>query len=130
MDLLWDGFEEIWNIIGFANIGDCIYVNTTSDLNYMKVPGLFHGRVRKFTERYLNPNIDPSDYRPLASFLSKLEEVVNQNIDDLCPTPEAWKVWLKLQGREDSDVKYSTAVDKTLDELMALIKTVELIGDK
>ena len=130
--LLWNNFEETWNIIGFANIDDCIYVNTLSDLNYMKVPALFHSGFLQSDWKNLGaclPTYDLSPYPSVKLFLEKMEEVVTKNIADLCPTPEAWKAWLKLQGRE-AGVRYFTTVDKTLNELMTLSKTVELIEDK
>ncbi len=133
ISLPWDHLEETWNIIGFANIDDCIYVNTLSDLNYMKVPALFHlGFLQsdwRNWETYL-PEYDLSLYPSLKLFLEKLEETITKNIAALCPTPEAWEVWLKLQGREDANVGYFTTVDKTQEELMALIQKVELIEDR
>ena len=133
VSLPWDSFEETWNIIGFANVDDCIYVNRMSDLNYMKIPALFHGRDTKFTDRLDRdyPFIDLSQYPSIHSFLEKMEETVTHHIADLCPTPEAWKIWLRLQGREDAGESYYTTVDKSLDELLALeTQTLELIEDK
>lgn len=130
MALPWDNLEEIWNIIGFANVDDCIYVNRMSDLNYMKIPALFHGRDGKFIDS-LSPSIDLSTYPFIRSFIEKIEETVTNHIPDLCPTPEAWKIWLRLQGREDAGESYYTTVDKSLDELLALeTQTLELIEDK
>ena len=128
INLLWDNFEETWNIIGFANVGDCIYINAMSDLNYMKLPALFHpGFLQSDWKNWETclPGYDLS----VKLFLEKMEEMVTKNITALCPTKEAWEIWLKLQGRK-AGVGYFTTVDKTLDELMALTKTVELIEDR
>ena len=43
MFLLWDTLEEVWNIIGFTNIGGVIYVNRMSDVNLLRTPKIFHG---------------------------------------------------------------------------------------
>ena len=59
-----------------------------------------------------------------------MEELVKkENISALCPTPEAWAAWLRLQGREDTG-GYFTDVNSSLDELMKILKTIDLLEDQ
>ena len=130
--LLWDTPEEIWNIIGFTDVGGNIYVNHMSDINLLQIPRMFHGRDRKFTDAmFLGLNngfcTDLSASPTLTSFLEEMEETVTRNIAALCPTPKAWKVWLKLQGREDADVGYFTTPDGTTKEFVEEVKIIGLI---
>ena len=59
-----------------------------------------------------------------------MEETVTKNIAALWPTPEAWEVWLKIQGREDADVDSFTTSDGTIQEFIEKIKDIGLIEGK
>ncbi|MGX8716905.1 MAG: hypothetical protein ACSW8C_02860 [bacterium] len=136
MFLLWGDLEEIWNIIGFTNIGGVIYVNRISDVNLLQKPRMFHGEGQKFTDpEFLGLNngsgVDLSAYPFVKAFLEKMEETVTNHISDLCPTSEAWKIWLQLQGRRDTDVDYFTAIHEgTIRDLIVKMKEIKLIEDK
>ena len=122
---LWDGFEELWNIIGFAKVNYTIYVNRMSDMNYMKIPVLFHDSLKNFTDefsyKYGYLDADPI-YESFLDFFEQLDEMIENNISDLCPTPEAWNTWLQLQNRGDAGDSYLTTLDKPLEVLIDFIK--------
>ena len=134
MCLLWMRLNEIWYNIGFANVGDCVYVNRMSGMNLLKMPILFHTRQFRFVDRgFLGPCflvMGLERYPFVANFLKDMELMVTKDLSTLCPTPEAWKVWLQLQDRKDTDVGYCTAIDKTRDEMMTWGSSIELLDDK
>ena len=128
--LLWTSPEEIWNIIGFSNVGGCIYVDRISDMNLLQIPRMFHGREQKFADHEIFKSIKDSDTysRIFSPFLDEMEKKFTERISDLCPTLEAWAVWLKLQGREDTD-RFFTVQAKTQEELEEEFKIISLIGE-
>ena len=59
-----------------------------------------------------------------------MEEKVTRDISSLCPTTEAWKVWLQLESRKDNDISpFNTPFEGSTKEFLDKIKTVELIED-
>lgn len=38
----WNSLEEIWNIVGFANISDHVYINKMSDLDLLETGFIHH----------------------------------------------------------------------------------------
>ena len=123
MTLLWLNIEEIWLTIGFANIDDVLYVNRMSDMNFIKTPVLFMEGSGKFTDTRFNLPAYPL----IGNFYKDMEFLVKQDISSLCPTNEAWKVWLQLQNRTDAR-DYFIRIDKTEEEIKS--QKIELIGVK
>lgn len=136
ISLFWDGLEELWNIIGFANIRNCIYINRMSDLNLVKKPGLFHQRERHQYKAFTDFSTTPEGLIRLflegrVSFLKEVEACTkSENVGSVCPTSLAWRTWLKLQNRSDAEAYgYFTMIDKTAEELVKTeSETMELVG--
>ena len=128
MSLLWSKIENIWNSIGFANVDDIIYVNRMSEMNLLKVPFLFHPKTCPFTNfgHSLMFEMAPS----IVSFLNSMELAVTKDISTLCPTLEAWKVWLKLQGRTDASAVCASIIDKSKNELISILSSIKLLDGK
>ena len=132
MALLWFNLEEIWYEIGFASVDDVIYVNRMSRMNLLKTPVIFLGGVQNFTDlkRLFGLDIDLSTHPLLKRFLTDMNLTVAENLPSLCPTREAWNVWLQLQGRTDVDAGYLPMLNKTKEELTKDLLSIELIGGK
>lgn len=136
ISLFWDGLEELWNIIGFANIRNCIFFNRLSDLNLVKRPGLFHQRERHQYKAFTDFSTTPEGLIRLflegrVSFLKEVEACTkSENVGSVCPTSLAWRTWLKLQNRSDAEAYgYFTMIDKTAEELVKTeSETMELVG--
>lgn len=125
ISLPWEGPEELWNIIGFANIRNRMFVNLMSDLDLVKRPGLFHQRerhqYRAFTDFSTTPEGPIREFLEARRlFLEALEDCVkSENVNKICPSPEAWSVLLRLHDRLDAEKEgYFTMVDKTAEELV------------
>ena len=135
ISLFWDGLEELWNILGLANIRNRIFFNLLSDLSLVKRPGLFHQRERHHYRPFTDFSETSEELRPFLEarirFLETLESYTkSENVRSVCPEPWAWEIWLKLQNRSDALGKeYFTMVDKTAEELVkAESDSMELVG--
>ena len=130
--LLWFRLEEIWYDIGFANVDDVIYVNRMAGMNLMKTPAIFRGGPQKFTDlkRLFGLDIDLPLYPLVDLFLRDMDLTLEKDLPALCPTSEAWKVWLQLQGRTDVEAGYLPMLNKTKDELIETLLSIELIGGR
>ena len=132
MSLLWFRLEEIWYSVGFTNVDDTIYVNHMSAMNLLKTPAMFRGGSQKFTDlkRLFGLDIDLTSYPLVGQFLRDLELTATKDLQSLCPTSEAWKVWLQLQGRTDVEAGFCPILNKTKDELIETLLSIELIGGR
>ena len=132
MALLWFRLEEIWYRIGFANVDDVIYVNRMADMNLLKNPAIFRGGTQRFTDlkSLFGLDMDLSSYPLVDQFLRSMDLAAETDLRSLCPTLEAWKVWLQLQKREDFGAGYLPMLNKTKAELTAELLSMELIGGK
>lgn len=82
----WSDLEELWNIAGFANINNVIYINRLSDMDLVKQPVWGH-----FTR---------CDRNIQNEILIKMYEEGPKT-----PTQETWETWLKLH-KLSKDTKY------------------------
>ena len=130
MSLLWFRIENIWNSVGFANVDDVVYVNRMSEMNLLKVPFLFHPKTYLFTNFGRSLDLMFEMAPSIVSFLNSMELAVTKDISTLCPTLEAWKVWLKLQGRKDASGVCVSIIDKTENELISILSSMELLDGK
>ena len=132
MSLLWFRLEEIWYSIGFANVDDVIYVNRMAGMNLLKTPAIFRGGSQRFTDskRLFGLDIDLSSYPLVDQFLRDMDLTVTKDLRALCPTLDAWKVWLQLQGRKDFGAGYLPMLNKTKDKLTEELLSIELIGGR
>ena len=130
MSLLWSRIENIWNHIGFANVDDVIYVNRMSEMNLLKVPFLFYPKTCLFTNFGRSLGLMFEMAPSIVSFLNSVKLAVTKDISSLCPTLEAWKVWLKLQCRTDASAVCISSIDKSKDELVNILGSMELLDGK
>ena len=130
--LLWFELKDIWHNIGFTNVDDVIYVNRMSAMNLLKTPALFYLKFSSFTDlkRLFGLDIDLSSYPLINQFLRDMDLTSERELTSLCPTSEAWKVWLQLQGRTDMDAGYLPMLNKTKDKLTTELLSIELIGGR
>ena len=131
LSLLWGSLEEIWLTIGFANVGNYIFVNKLSDINFCEEPYMFR---RSICEK--NPAVFPDE--PMGiSITSKIQIMLKDGkVDSLSPTQDIWGVWTKLQGREKCDYCYHRALfslcvisKKSCPPPLKKVK-IEVAGDK
>ena len=99
----WDNLEELWNIVGFANINNVIYINHLSDMDLLnKAPW---GHEASY------------DYDNRNEVLMKLYEEGAKR-----PDANSWKIWLKLHKKQE-DTEYLFVhqyIDATIQAQMKL----------
>lgn len=123
--LLWNSLEEIWNMIGFANIDGCIYINRISDFNLLEIPHWTHVRFCNFLDfSGLPESYTEEDFKDYKSFLEQMEDQVTHDIASLSPDMDVLETWSALQNRKDVVKEIVTEVDKSTDDLLEYAGTV------
>ena len=90
----WSDLDEVFNIIGFAKVGNDIYVNRLSDFDMYKTPRWGHGKFNP-TE---NLESEPSE---TPGIFETLQEIYKQDIT--VPNETYWDIWCKLHNRVNID---------------------------
>ena len=82
----WHNLEELWNIVGFANVNNVIYINRLSDMDLLNKAPWGHEASYDYDNR---------------------NEVLMNLYEEGAKSPEAnsWKIWLKLHKKQE-DTKY------------------------
>ena len=128
----WNSLEEIWNIVGFANISDHVYINKMSDLDLLET-----GFIHHYSDLSDNENsVDTSNKEIIRSetrldffkkffkrndseFWEQVIKIINQPLQktlkfpketgdapDNYPTPKAWKYLLQLHDLKSNGFDY------------------------
>lgn len=119
--LLWGGNEELWNTVGFMQIGDTIYINRLSDVNFLWCPLIFHPAPVVFrnsdrTDSRFDDFIDKCcpalicftwDYYYLQKFCYELEDARRQggaSVKSILPRKESFEMLLFLQNSDSKKI--------------------------
>lgn len=82
IQITWDTLEELWNIVGFADVNNVIYINCLSDMDLQNKASWGH------TTDYLSENRN--------EVLMKLYEEGGKK-----PDSKALEIWLKLHKKQE-----------------------------
>ena len=118
---LWDDLEEIWNMIGFANVNGKIYINRMSDVALLERPMWFHPNV------YKHPLFGSWDYPHLFKVYKSVLKMFQKAPDVLLPEQKAWDILMQLHERKGV-VEYIMGMGQDLERLLETLEGVELLN--
>ena len=122
LNAYWEQLEEVWNIIGFANIFNQIYINKMSDLDFIENCDIHHYSCLTNDREYLEDRITLGCFKKFfkkndsefwAQVVKTIDQINQENLSkevgdasNSYPKPKAWKYLMNLHGLKSDGFDY------------------------